>query len=56
MDFEALAERLKEAPGEPTGQLPLATLKDQHKTLSVPEILHLLRYGHGFGNESDWMK
>ena len=45
MDFQALAERLKDAPDSgPNGQLPLATLKDQHKALTVPEILHLLRY------------
>ena len=44
MDFQALSERLKDAPDSGyNGQLPLATLKDQNKSLSVPEILHLLR-------------
>ena len=38
MDFQALAERLKDAPDSgPNGQLPLATLKDQHKALTVPK-------------------
>jgi len=44
MDFQALSERLKDAPDSGyNGQMPLATLKDQNKSLSVPEILHLLR-------------